>query len=160
MLAKKGHGKAVDWWSLGALIYEMLTGLPPFYTRDRDRLFNNIQFGDLSIPDNLTPAAKNLLTRLFVKNPESRLGSGNSGSQDVKNHPWFAEINWESLIRKEIIPQFVPILTSSNMTDYFDREFTGQPAVDSAGKEEAKIASSPTYNGFSFKAPNALDDIN
>ena len=136
----------------------MLTGLPPFYTRDRDRLFNNIQFGELSFPEYLSPAVKDLLSGLFVKDPELRLGSGNSGSQDIKNHAWFAEINWESLLRKEIQPPFVPNLSSNSMINYFDREFTVQPAVDSAGKE-AKLVSSPTYNGFSFKASNALDDM-
>lgn len=135
----------------------MLTGLPPFYTRDRDKLFNNIQYGELSFPEYLSSTVKDLLSGLFIKNPEMRLGSGSS--QDIKNHPWFRDINWDLLLRKELPAPFVPNLANNNMISYFDREFTVQPAVDSAGKEEAKLASSPTYNGFSFKESNILDDV-
>ena len=141
---------------MGALIYEMLTGLPPFYTRDRDRLFNNIQYGEVNYPEYLSPTVKSLLSSLFIKDPELRLGSGPNGSQNIKSHPWFREIDWDALIRRQLSTPFVPNLASP--INNFEREFTVQPAVDSAGKE-AKIASSPTYTGFSFKENNTLDDM-
>jgi len=70
-----GHGKPVDWWTLGAIMYEMLTGNPPFYTNNRDELFERIKFGSLKYPSNLTPACRSLMEGLFQKNPEKRLGS-------------------------------------------------------------------------------------
>lgn len=150
ILAKKGHGKAVDWWSLGALVYEMLTGLPPFYTRDRERLFQNIQFGEINYPASMSPAVKDLLSGLFQKNPDNRLGSGSSGSQDIKRHPWFGPINWDQLFRKQASPPFVPNL-GSNPIRYFDKTFTDKPAVDSVGREEAKLSSTNDFPGFSYE---------
>lgn len=133
----------------------MLTGLPPFYTKDREKLFNNIQFGEITYPEYLSPNVKNLLSGLFVKNHEIRLGSGPNGSEDIKNHPWFRDLNWDLLLKKELVPPFRP--TVSNPTGNFEREFLVIPPVDSAGGE-AKLASSPTYQDWSFKANNPIDD--
>ena len=61
ILSRKGHGKAVDWWSLGAIIYEMLTGLPPFYTKDREKLFQTIKYGEPEYPEDLSPNCLDLI---------------------------------------------------------------------------------------------------
>ena len=68
----------------GAILYEMLSGLPPFYTTDRNELFERIKFGALKMPKNVSPAAKDLLEKLFVKDPNKRLGGGPDDAVSVK----------------------------------------------------------------------------
>lgn len=69
IVMKQGHGKAVDWWSLGSIIYEMFSGLPPYYSEDRAKLFENIKNNEVEYPKNMSPNLRNLLEGLFVKNP-------------------------------------------------------------------------------------------
>ena len=96
ILYKQGHGKPVDWWCLGSLIYEMVVGLPPFYSKSRPELFDKIKFGNPNIPPYVSHKLRNLLECLFQKKPESRLGT-KSGAQEIKKHPWFESINWYAL---------------------------------------------------------------
>ena len=65
VLLRQGHGRAVDWWSLGALLFEMLTGLPPFYSRNRQAMFEKIMQADLQFPECVTPVAQDLLSRVW-----------------------------------------------------------------------------------------------
>jgi serine/threonine protein kinase len=83
MLSRSGHGFALDWYSVGALTFELLTGLPPFYTNDKKQLFHNILRGHLVIPDYLSPKARDLIQRLLHRDPKQRLGSGPSGDKEI-----------------------------------------------------------------------------
>lgn len=87
MLDESGHGFALDIYALGALLYEFVTGLPPFYSQDRDELFDAIMNDELYIPEFLAVETQDLLARLLEKNPYKRLGAIN-GISDIKKHPF------------------------------------------------------------------------
>lgn len=76
VLLRLGHGRAVDWWSLGALLYEMISGLPPFYSRNREAMFEMIMNAQLTFPSYMNELSKDILSKLLVRDPKMRLGSG------------------------------------------------------------------------------------
>jgi serine/threonine protein kinase len=118
-----GYGKASDWWSFGALIYEMLCGVPPFYSKDKEQLYRNIKFmkPKLDFPF-LSDGAIDLIYRLLDKDPSQRLGSANA--TEIKNHPWFEPINWDKMEARMTNPPYKPILENSTDTKHFPKDFT------------------------------------
>lgn len=124
ILNRQGHGRAVDWWSLGALLYEMLTSLPPFYSQDRERLFEKIRHAELTYPPSVTPNAKHLLMGLLTKDPTRRLGSGPKDAEEIKSHVFFQDIQWDRLFKGEIAAPWRPNITNKLDTSQFDKEFT------------------------------------
>jgi serine/threonine protein kinase len=120
ILFRTGHGKAVDWWTLGAILFEMLTGLPPFYTPNREELFEKIKFYALKYPNTLSPNARNLLEGLFKKDPEKRIGGGSGDATEIKEHPWFKDMDWDALIKKEIPAPFIPVIKGETDVSNFD----------------------------------------
>jgi len=156
ILKRQGHGRAVDWWSLGALLYEMLAGLPPFYTQNRDILFENICNSELSYPPSISPNAKGVLRGLLTKDPKKRLGSGPGDAEDIQRHAFFTSIDWEKLLRGEIAPPWKPQIASSTDTSQFDQEFTSMPIFSPQSMRRAPgFGTTPTndnpFDGFTFQ---------
>jgi serine/threonine protein kinase len=96
MVRKIGHGQALDWYLLGVLLYEMLVGVTPYFSSNKDELFDNIINGKLMLPRNISPEVKNLIISLLNRNPQNRLGSkpGDQGAEMIMSHPFFESINW------------------------------------------------------------------
>lgn len=159
ILTKTGHGKAADWWSFGAIIYEMLVGVPPFYTKNRQKLYQNIKSADLKLEDWLSDNAKDLLSKLLIKDPNKRLGGGESDAEDIKKHPWFANISWEDIYNKTQKPPYTPQLDSPDDVKHFCPGFT---KIDPYGSyEDGHLYSPPDdpnseskWNGFSYEPEN------
>jgi len=97
MLRRKGHGKSVDWYLLGVLLYEMLVGVPPYFSGNKDELFRNIMEGPLKLPRSISTEAKSLMVSLLNRNPSRRLGSGPEGALEIMRHPFFASMNWKTV---------------------------------------------------------------
>lgn len=108
LLLGKGYNKTVDWWTLGILLYEMLTGLPPFYDQETNEMYRKILSHPLTFPAGhvVPPAAKDLLTKLLNRNPDERLGA--KGSAEIKAHPFFDGIDWRKLLERKYAPAFKP----------------------------------------------------
>ncbi|CCI40102.1 unnamed protein product [Albugo candida] len=162
ILDRTGHGTAVDWWALGMVLYEMLTGLPPWYTRNRQKLFDRVRNAPLTFPDEVGEQARSLISGFLTRNPNERLGS--KTAEDVKHHPFFADINWQDLYDRKIRPPFNPCANVANMEEpkNFESEFTKmqiQSVENSAiGSMRASDASRPsmTFTEFTYNTPNDL----
>lgn len=110
MLRRSGHTRSVDWYLLGLLLYEMLVGSPPFYSHNREQLFNNIQRGTLKIPKTLSEEAKDVIKRLVIRDPNKRLGAGKRDAEEIKDHPFFRDVDWGGLMARAIpAPPVKPI---------------------------------------------------
>jgi tRNA A-37 threonylcarbamoyl transferase component Bud32 len=100
IVKRKTHGKSVDWYLLGELLYELILGRPPFYAENKMEIQEAILFKDIYLPTNISPNLKDLISGLLLRNPESRLGS-KFGAQEVMDHSFFIGIDWEKVIKKE-----------------------------------------------------------
>ncbi|KAF9313823.1 hypothetical protein BGZ91_006163 [Linnemannia elongata] len=133
LLLGQGYTKTVDWWTLGVLLYEMLTGLPPFYDENIHEMYRKILQDELRFPDEISPDARSLLSDLLTRDPNERLG--NSGSSAIKQHPFFKPISFPHLMAKKIQPPFKPSVSSAIDTSNFDEEFTSEEPLDSVVEE-------------------------
>ena len=106
LLLGQGYSKSVDWWTLGILLYEMMCGLPPYYDENTNEMYRKILYDPLRFNDDMDRDARSLLTGLLTRDPDKRLGNG--GAHEIKNHPFFASVDWKKLVQKKIQPPFKP----------------------------------------------------
>lgn len=126
ILLNKGHGKAVDWWTLGILLYEMIAGIDPFNDEDPMTIYQKILKGKVIFPKGFDKDAKSLVKHLLVADLSKRYGNLKNRSQDVKNHRFYDNINWKLLHDKKIPAPYKPVVKSagdtSNFTEYTESD--------------------------------------
>jgi serine/threonine protein kinase len=159
ILRGEGYGKAVDWWSLGTLVYEMLVGLPPFYSQNVNLMYEKILKGELKFPSHISAEAKRLLLGLLEREAPKRLGSSPADMDDNKQEPFFAGLDWDKIMKRGYKPAFKPAVKEGSAdTSNFDEAFTSEKAIDSVVEsrlsETAKKTSS--FDGFTYVAPSAI----
>ncbi|XP_063126050.1 ribosomal protein S6 kinase beta-1 isoform X2 [Rattus norvegicus] len=135
ILMRSGHNRAVDWWSLGALMYDMLTGAPPFTGENRKKTIDKILKCKLNLPPYLTQEARDLLKKLLKRNAASRLGAGPGDAGEVQAHPFFRHINWEELLARKVEPPFKPLLgftyVAPSVLESVKEKFSFEPKIRS-----------------------------
>ena len=149
MLNRSGHGKAVDWYLLGVVFFEMLVGLPPYFSSNQDQIFKNIDKAELIIPNYISKKGQNLIRGLLVKNPSERLGSKND-IEDIKNHPYFNDIDWDKIYNRKYKPP--PIHKNINIIKFFGypRYFIDNNNINKKFSNNDNYLNDNNYEGWSF----------
>uniref|UniRef100_A0A6Q2XCZ9 non-specific serine/threonine protein kinase n=1 Tax=Esox lucius TaxID=8010 RepID=A0A6Q2XCZ9_ESOLU len=159
ILTRTGHNRAVDWWSLGALMYDMMTGSPPFTAENRKKTIDKILKCKINLPPYLTLDARDMIKKLLKKNPSQRLGSSASDYKDIQKHPFFRHINWDDLLNRRCEPPYKPCLQSEEDVSQFDTRFTKQPPVDSPDDSSISHQHEHAFAGFTYVAPSVLESL-
>ncbi|KAM3915428.1 serine/threonine-protein kinase N2 isoform 2-T2 [Leptodactylus fuscus] len=129
VLTETSYTRAVDWWGLGVLIYEMLVGESPFPGDDEEEVFDSIVNDEVRYPRFLSTEAISIMRRLLRRNPERRLGASERDAEDVKKHAFFRHIDWQTLLAKKVKPPFVPTIKGREDVSNFDDEFTSEAPI-------------------------------
>ncbi|KAG9343911.1 hypothetical protein JZ751_013298 [Albula glossodonta] len=152
VLTDTSYTKAVDWWGLGVLIFEMLVGESPFPGDDEEEVFDSIVNDDVRYPRFLSNESIAIMRRLLRRNPVRRLGSSERDAEEVKKQPFFREVDWEALLRREVTPPFVPVIGGKEDVSNFDTEFTGEAATLTPPREARALSrrEQDTFRDFDY----------
>ncbi|KAL3316264.1 Serine/threonine-protein kinase Sgk1 [Cichlidogyrus casuarinus] len=165
VLRKESYDRTVDWWCVGIVTYEMLTGLPPFYSEDHQKMYQSILYDNLNLPDYISSPAAMLIVGLLVKDAKLRLGSVDD-LEEIKAQDFFASINFKKLEAREIQPPFKPNSNSELDTQNISEEFTEMPISQSVVQSYKRTqVLDPSYkkkndnrfDGFTFVQGNILN---
>jgi serine/threonine protein kinase len=146
VVQERPYTRSVDWWSFGCLVYEMLVGHVPFYDQNTNKLFRMIMHDDVNFPLMTPIHAKDLITQLMDRNPQTRLGSGDKDVEEVMAHPFFAPLKSDDVLAKKIPPEWTPDIRSADDTHLFDEEYTAERPIDSYA--EAPVIDPGTQQHF------------
>ncbi|XP_017343445.1 serine/threonine-protein kinase Sgk2 isoform X4 [Ictalurus punctatus] len=154
VLRKEPYDRTVDWWCLGAVLYEMLFSLPPFYRRDVAEMYDAILHKPLQIPPGKSDAVCHLLHGLLQKDQHCRLGAI-ADFLEIKNHIFFSHINWDDLYHKRLPPPYSPNVRGPADLQNIDPEFTREMVPNSVGRTSElgtslTTSSSNAFSGFSY----------
>ncbi|XP_031432109.1 protein kinase, cAMP-dependent, catalytic, alpha, genome duplicate a isoform X1 [Clupea harengus] len=126
IILSKGYNKAVDWWALGVLIYEMAAGYPPFFADQPIQIYEKIVSGKVRFPSHFSSDLKDMLRNLLQVDLTKRFGNLKNGVNDIKGHKWFATTDWIAIYQRKVEAPFIPKCKgpgdTSNFDDYEEEE--------------------------------------
>ncbi|XP_043518462.1 serine/threonine-protein kinase N isoform X2 [Frieseomelitta varia] len=154
VLTETSYTRAVDWWGLGVLIFEMLVGESPFPGDDEEEVFDSIVNDEVRYPRFLSLEAIAIMRRLLRKNPARRLGSSERDAEDVKKQAFFWHIAWDDLLLRRVKPPFVPVIHSVEDVSNFDEEFTSEKPQLTPPKDPRPLSDSEQnlFKDFTYMA--------
>ena len=143
----KGHNKAVDYWALGVLIYEMTAGFVPFYADDPMEVYQLILDGELKFPSHFSRSASDLIRKLMNPNVSKRLGNTKGGVSDIIRHRWFAGYDWDGLLERKLPPPIKVRVKDAEDTSNFD---------DYGEDDAARVRSCSWNPDFPYQVQNGV----
>uniref|UniRef100_A0A4X2M0F9 Serum/glucocorticoid regulated kinase family member 3 n=1 Tax=Vombatus ursinus TaxID=29139 RepID=A0A4X2M0F9_VOMUR len=160
VIRKQPYDNTVDWWCLGAVLYEMLYGLPPFYCRDVAEMYENILHKPLNLRPGVSLTAWSILEELLEKDRQNRLGA-KEDFLEIQNHPFFESLNWNDLVQKKIPPPFNPNVVGPDDIRNFDAAFTEEMvpysvciSSDYSIVNASVLEADDAFVGFSYAPPS------
>lgn len=153
------YGKEIDWWSLGTLMFEMLTSMPPFYTEDVQEMYQKIMTEELDFSGVPDADTRSVISGFLTRDPSKRLADPDK----IKAHPYFSCYDWKKLAALEITPPWVPPVSGAEDTSQFDETFTGEdPALSLPVQSELSTTQQENFKDFTFVSnalPTAADEV-
>ena len=163
ILSGEGYNLSVDWWSLGCIMFEMLVGRFPFRFRKDGKLNIDVYKKPVRYPSYIDEDAKDFMSKLLEVDPTKRLGSGENGSEKVKSHPFFKDVDWDEAFQRKLTPPFLPKVDNEVDIRYFEKTFTDEPIYKDNGEAlyQDEEEYEENYKGFTYVAGscNELKDI-
>lgn len=149
IIMSKGHGKAVDWWSYGVLVYEMIVGVTPFYEPGikQNDLFRRIVLAQYEMSPILSDDEQDLISKLLVRKPSGRLGNLSRGHRDIKDHEWFSEVDFKKLVRKEVGAPWIPEMKDPFDASHFD-DYRGSEREDNSKRRPLSREEQELFRDF------------
>jgi len=149
IIQSKGHGKPVDWWALGVLIFEMLAGYPPFFDENPFGIYQKVLAGKIDFPRHFDVKVKDLIKRLLTPDRAKRFGCLKAGPEDVKKHKWYKGLDWVALEQRRVEPPMLPAVKSADDTSMFDR----YPESTEASAPPISAADQVLFESFNMDPP-------
>lgn len=150
-----GHDVAADWWSVGVLAYELLTGSSPFTVEgdlnSQQEISQRILKAPVPVPNSVQFEVRDFILKLLVKDPRKRLGGGTKDAKDIKLHPFFKKLDWDLLAKKKLAAPFKPKIRNEMDTSNFSDEFTKLPIELLSAEKPAN--GHLLFKGYSFVSP-------
>ncbi|CCH45344.1 classical protein kinase C [Wickerhamomyces ciferrii] len=150
ILREQHYTRAVDWWAFGVLLYQMLLGKSPFRGEDEDEVFNAILTDEPLFPIQMASEAVGLLESLLNKDPVKRLGSGPTEAQEIKEHAYFRNINFDDILHLRVPPPYVPEVKAEDDVSFFDKDFTTEVPRLTPVNSVLDSSTQAQFRGFSY----------
>ncbi|KAG2546460.1 hypothetical protein PVAP13_9KG034909 [Panicum virgatum] len=160
ILLGTGHGCSADWWSVGVILFELIVGIPPFNAEHPQTIFDNILNRKIPwphVPEEMSVETQDLIDKLLTEDPHQRLGA--NGASEVKRHPFFKDISWDTLARQKAA--FVPSSDSAFDTSYFTSRYSWNPSDENIYEayEFEDSSDNGSLSGSSSCVSNRQDDM-